>query len=302
MSDTLTYKKRRRRETNTAAVVVQQAVVQTRATEQDGLEIPPGPGSHTSLQTTPAEQLRLAERPADRPAEQLRPVKSRAGEQKPRGKPADREDMGPADQKQPRPRERPAEQNSARLKILPAPQKLDQNLPVEGDGPEVRLPQLQGRHRRVQQPGPRGWGNATPNPLKHLPPPTVSNWSIRVGRGRRLVNRTLELWSAVTKQSTTRLPEVKPPLIKLDHKATVTRKRVQVLETDIILRAQTHIKSRPQPDYDNTVHCALPPGVISGRNHLVEGIDRVGEGERKGEREGEEVGVSESLWSLGSRL
>uniref|UniRef100_A0A674BCB3 Hexosyltransferase n=1 Tax=Salmo trutta TaxID=8032 RepID=A0A674BCB3_SALTR len=105
-----------------------------RATEQDGLEIPPGPGSHTSLQTTPAEQLRLAERPA----EQLRPVKSRAGEQKPGGKPADREDMGPADQKQPRPRGRPAEQNSARLKILPAPQKLDQNLPVEGDGPEVR--------------------------------------------------------------------------------------------------------------------------------------------------------------------
>ncbi|XP_042157512.1 beta-1,4-N-acetylgalactosaminyltransferase 3 isoform X1 [Oncorhynchus tshawytscha] len=292
MSDTLTYKKRR--ETNAAAVVEQRAVVQTRATEQDGLGIPPGPGSHTSLQTIPAEQLRVAERPADRPAEQLRPVKSRAGEQKPGGMPADNEDMGPVARKQTRPRGRPAEQNSAGLKILPAPQKLDQNLPVEGDGPEVRLPQLQGRHRRVQQPGPRGWGNATPNPLKHLPPPTVSNWSFRVGRRRGLVNRTLELWSAVTKQSTTRLPEVKPPLIKSDHKATVTRKRVQVLETDIILRAQPQIKSRPQPDYDNTLHGDLPPGVVSGMDRLVEGVDRGGGGERGGE----EVGVSESLWGL----
>uniref|UniRef100_A0A8C7PWF3 Beta-1,4-N-acetylgalactosaminyltransferase n=1 Tax=Oncorhynchus mykiss TaxID=8022 RepID=A0A8C7PWF3_ONCMY len=58
---------------------------------------------------------------------------------------------------------------------------------------------------------------------------------------------------------------------------------------------QTHINSRPQPDYDNTVHRALPPGEVRGRNHLVEGIDRGGEGERKGE----EMGVSESLWSLG---
>uniref|UniRef100_A0A8C8HGR0 Beta-1,4-N-acetylgalactosaminyltransferase n=1 Tax=Oncorhynchus tshawytscha TaxID=74940 RepID=A0A8C8HGR0_ONCTS len=58
---------------------------------------------------------------------------------------------------------------------------------------------------------------------------------------------------------------------------------------------QTHIKSRPQPDYDNTVHRALPPGEVRGRNPLVEGIDRGGEGERKGE----EMGVSESLWSLG---
>ncbi|KAK6318170.1 hypothetical protein J4Q44_G00114610 [Coregonus suidteri] len=313
MSDTLTYKKRRRRkrrETNAAAVVEQQAVVQTRATEQDGLEIPPGPGSHTSLQTTPAEQLRLAERPADRPAEQLRPVKSRAGEQKPGGKPADREDMGPADRKQPRPRERPAEQNSAGLKILPAPPKLDQNLtidrdgPVEGDGladgyrPEVWLPQLQGRHQHVQQPGPRGRANAAPNPLQDRPSPTVTNWSIRVGRGWRLVNRTLELWSAVTKQLTTRLPEVKPPLIKLDHEETVTRKRVQVLETDIILRAQPQIKSRPKSDYDNTLYGDLPPGVVRGMNRLVEGVDRGGGGERVGEREGEEVGVSESLWGL----
>ncbi|CAB1323125.1 unnamed protein product [Coregonus sp. 'balchen'] len=309
MSDTLTYKKRRRRkrrETNAAAVVEQQAVVQTRATEQDGLEIPPGPGSHTSLQTTPAEQLRLAERPA----EQLRPVKSRAGEQKPGGKPADREDMGPADRKQPRPRERPAEQNSAGLKILPAPPKLDQNLtidrdgPVEGDGladgyrPEVWLPQLQGRHQHVQQPGPRGRANAAPNPLQDRPSPTVTNWSIRVGRGWRLVNRTLELWSAVTKQLTTRLPEVKPPLIKLDHEETVTRKRVQVLETDIILRAQPQIKSRPKSDYDNTLYGDLPPGVVRGMNRLVEGVDRGGGGERVGEREGEEVGVSESLWGL----
>uniref|UniRef100_A0A8C7GNI4 Beta-1,4-N-acetylgalactosaminyltransferase n=1 Tax=Oncorhynchus kisutch TaxID=8019 RepID=A0A8C7GNI4_ONCKI len=181
------------------------AVVQTRATEQDGLGIPPGPGSHTSLQTTPAEQLRLAERPADRTAEQLRPVKSRAGEQKPGGTPADNEDMGPVARKQTRPRERPAEQNSARLKILPAPQKLDQNLPVEGDGPEVRLPQLQGRHR-----------------------------------------------------------------------------------------PQPQIKSRPQPDYDNTLHGDLPPGVVRGMDRLVEGVDRGG----GGEREGEEVGVSESLWGL----
>ncbi|CDQ82577.1 unnamed protein product [Oncorhynchus mykiss] len=214
----------KRRETNAAAVVKQQAVVQTRATEQDGLGIPPGPGSHTSLQTTPAEQLRLAERPADRPAEQLRPVKSRAGEQKP----GDNEVMGPVARKQTRQRERPAEQNSAGLKILPAPQKLDQNLPVEGDGPEVQLPQLQGSHRRVQQP------------------------------------------------------------------ATVTRKRVQVLETDVILRAQPQIKSRPQPDYDNTLHGDLPPGVVRGMDRLVEGVDRGG----GGEREGEEVGVSESLWGL----
>uniref|UniRef100_A0A8C7PXT0 Hexosyltransferase n=1 Tax=Oncorhynchus mykiss TaxID=8022 RepID=A0A8C7PXT0_ONCMY len=42
-------------------------------------------------------------------------------------------------------------------------------------------------------------------------------------------------------------------------------------------------------------HRALPPGEVRGRNHLVEGIDRGGEGERKGE----EMGVSESLWSLG---
>jgi hypothetical protein len=83
--------------------------------------------------------------------------------------------------------------------------------------------------------------------------------------------------------------------VKLYHKATVTRKRVQDLDTDIILRAQTHIKSRPQPDYDNTVHRALPPGEVRGRNHLVEGIDRGEEGERKGE----EMGVSEPLWSLG---
>uniref|UniRef100_A0A8C7IXF5 Beta-1,4-N-acetylgalactosaminyltransferase n=1 Tax=Oncorhynchus kisutch TaxID=8019 RepID=A0A8C7IXF5_ONCKI len=34
---------------------------------------------------------------------------------------------------------------------------------------------------------------------------------------------------------------------------------------------------------------------VRGRNHLVEGIERGGEGERKGE----EMGVSESLWSLG---
>uniref|UniRef100_A0A8C7ITR9 Beta-1,4-N-acetylgalactosaminyltransferase n=1 Tax=Oncorhynchus kisutch TaxID=8019 RepID=A0A8C7ITR9_ONCKI len=54
-------------------------------------------------------------------------------------------------------------------------------------------------------------------------------------------------------------------------------------------------RSRPQPDYDNTVHRALPPGEVRGRNHLVEGIERGGEGERKGE----EMGVSESLWSLG---
>uniref|UniRef100_A0A8C7ISK7 Beta-1,4-N-acetylgalactosaminyltransferase n=1 Tax=Oncorhynchus kisutch TaxID=8019 RepID=A0A8C7ISK7_ONCKI len=40
---------------------------------------------------------------------------------------------------------------------------------------------------------------------------------------------------------------------------------------------------------------ALPPGEVRGRNHLVEGIERGGEGERKGE----EMGVSESLWSLG---
>uniref|UniRef100_A0A8C8I7I8 Beta-1,4-N-acetylgalactosaminyltransferase n=1 Tax=Oncorhynchus tshawytscha TaxID=74940 RepID=A0A8C8I7I8_ONCTS len=40
---------------------------------------------------------------------------------------------------------------------------------------------------------------------------------------------------------------------------------------------------------------ALPPGEVRGRNPLVEGIDRGGEGERKGE----EMGVSESLWSLG---
>uniref|UniRef100_A0A8C7ITU7 Beta-1,4-N-acetylgalactosaminyltransferase n=1 Tax=Oncorhynchus kisutch TaxID=8019 RepID=A0A8C7ITU7_ONCKI len=43
------------------------------------------------------------------------------------------------------------------------------------------------------------------------------------------------------------------------------------------------------------VHRALPPGEVRGRNHLVEGIERGGEGERKGE----EMGVSESLWSLG---
>uniref|UniRef100_A0A8C8M9K5 Beta-1,4-N-acetylgalactosaminyltransferase n=1 Tax=Oncorhynchus tshawytscha TaxID=74940 RepID=A0A8C8M9K5_ONCTS len=143
MSDTLTYKKRR--ETNAAAVVEQRAVVQTRATEQDGLGIPPGPGSHTSLQTIPAEQLRVAERPADRP--------------KPGGMPADNEDMGPVARKQTRPRGRP---------------------------------------------------------------------------------------------------------------------------------------SRPQPDYDNTLHGDLPPGVVSGMDRLVEGVDRGGGGERGGE----EVGVSESLWGL----
>uniref|UniRef100_A0A8C8IEW3 Beta-1,4-N-acetylgalactosaminyltransferase n=1 Tax=Oncorhynchus tshawytscha TaxID=74940 RepID=A0A8C8IEW3_ONCTS len=43
------------------------------------------------------------------------------------------------------------------------------------------------------------------------------------------------------------------------------------------------------------IHRALPPGEVRGRNPLVEGIDRGGEGERKGE----EMGVSESLWSLG---
>uniref|UniRef100_A0A8C8HHI6 Beta-1,4-N-acetylgalactosaminyltransferase n=1 Tax=Oncorhynchus tshawytscha TaxID=74940 RepID=A0A8C8HHI6_ONCTS len=63
---------------------------------------------------------------------------------------------------------------------------------------------------------------------------------------------------------------------------------------DIILRAQPQIKSRPQPDYDNTLHGDLPPGVVSGMDRLVEGVDRGGGGERGGE----EVGVSESLWGL----
>uniref|UniRef100_A0A8K9XM82 Beta-1,4-N-acetylgalactosaminyltransferase n=1 Tax=Oncorhynchus mykiss TaxID=8022 RepID=A0A8K9XM82_ONCMY len=63
---------------------------------------------------------------------------------------------------------------------------------------------------------------------------------------------------------------------------------------DVILRAQPQIKSRPQPDYDNTLHGDLPPGVVRGMDRLVEGVDRGG----GGEREGEEVGVSESLWGL----
>uniref|UniRef100_A0A8C7S4U2 Beta-1,4-N-acetylgalactosaminyltransferase n=1 Tax=Oncorhynchus mykiss TaxID=8022 RepID=A0A8C7S4U2_ONCMY len=58
--------------------------------------------------------------------------------------------------------------------------------------------------------------------------------------------------------------------------------------------AQPQIKSRPQPDYDNTLHGDLPPGVVRGMDRLVEGVDRGG----GGEREGEEVGVSESLWGL----
>uniref|UniRef100_A0A8C8IAA7 Hexosyltransferase n=1 Tax=Oncorhynchus tshawytscha TaxID=74940 RepID=A0A8C8IAA7_ONCTS len=57
---------------------------------------------------------------------------------------------------------------------------------------------------------------------------------------------------------------------------------------------QPQIKSRPQPDYDNTLHGDLPPGVVSGMDRLVEGVDRGGGGERGGE----EVGVSESLWGL----
>uniref|UniRef100_A0A674BBY0 Beta-1,4-N-acetylgalactosaminyltransferase n=1 Tax=Salmo trutta TaxID=8032 RepID=A0A674BBY0_SALTR len=63
---------------------------------------------------------------------------------------------------------------------------------------------------------------------------------------------------------------------------------------DTFFFAQPQIKSRLQPDYDNTLHGDLPPGVVRGMDRLVEGVDRGGGGERKGE----EVGVSESLWGL----
>ncbi|XP_013980481.2 LOW QUALITY PROTEIN: beta-1,4-N-acetylgalactosaminyltransferase 3 [Salmo salar] len=294
MSDTLTYKKRRRRETNTAAVVVQQAVVQTRATEQDGLEIPPWSWVTyitTDYTSRTAETSRKTSRQTSRTAQTCE-VQSRGTETK-------REASRQRRYGTCRPKTTQTKRETSRTELS---QVKDFTCTTK-TRPE---PASRGRRTRssaspAAREAPacstawsRGWGNATPNPLKHLPPPTVSNWSIRVGRGRRLVNRTLELWSAVTKQSTTRLPEVKPPLIKLDHKATVTRKRVQVLETDIILRAQPQIKSRPQPDYDNTLHGDLPPGVVRGMDRLVEGVDRGG----GGEREGEEVGVSESLWGL----
>ncbi|XP_029490261.2 beta-1,4-N-acetylgalactosaminyltransferase 3-like [Oncorhynchus nerka] len=305
MSDTLTYKKRRRKKRRGSNAA---AVVQTRATELDGLEIPHGPGSHKPIQTTPEEKLRPADRPADRPVEQLRPAqkkKSRTGEQKPGGNPADREDLGPADredlgpadredlgpadQNQPRPREGPAEQNSTGLKILPSPQKLDQNMPTDRDRPAKRYrPAERDRPADREKLADRPAGG--PADRDGLADRSADRDRPQV-RLPQLQGRRRRIQQPGQRGGT----KIKSPLVKLYHKATVTRKRVQDLDTDIILRAQTHIKSRPQPDYDNTVHRALPPGEVRGRNHLVEGIDRGEEGERKGE----EMGVSESLWSLG---